>query len=133
MSKTIDKIVEKLKNHPDCDYELFDNSLTVKPNDDKGFPVTITAHEDNAFMVAYDFWHEEFDKENEALNCFVFGLTTECRLKLTKRGQKPFKWTVEYNDKGTWKEDSTTGVFNLAFWKSTNIEYLQNNLIKNEK
>ena len=129
LHKTIQQIVDKLKSYSGVAYEATEDTVTVLPDSDKGFPVTLTAH-GNSFMVYYDFWHEQFDSEEEALNCFVFGLSKECRLKLTNRGQRTYKWTVEYNDQASWKEDSTTGLFNLAFWKKSTVIYLQNDLIK---
>ena len=133
MHQTIQKVLDKLKKYPETEYELTENSITVLPKNEKGFPVTLTVHVGNSFTVAYDFWHEEFENEDEALNCLAFGLSEECRLKLTKRGQQPYKWTVEYYDEGAWREDSTTGLFNLKFWKKSKVIYLQNDLIKNNK
>jgi hypothetical protein len=59
-------------------------------------------------------------------------LSKDCRLKLTKRGSKVFKWTVEYKDSDDWKEDSTVGLLNLLFWKPKTVEYLQNDVIIND-
>ena len=129
MNKSIDKIIERLKKHPKLQYDFTDTSIIIKPKEKNGFPVSLTVNMDNQFTVEFDFWHEEFSNEDEAIKCFFFGLTKDCRLKLTKRGERPFKWTVEYKDIETWKEDSTTGFFNLAFWRQKNIEYLQNDLI----
>lgn len=132
MTTTIKKIIDKLKKYPEAEYNLTDNSIVIKPKNDSGFPVTLTSNGYNHYTVSFDFWHEEFTKEEDALNCFVFGLSQECRLKLTKRGNKPYKWTVEFKDSETWKEDSTTGLFNLTLWRRKTIEYLQNDFIKNE-
>jgi len=130
MSKTIDEIVNRLKKYPEAEYELNAESITVNPKNDDGFPVTLTDNGNGNFTVAFDFWHEEFDNENDALNCFAFGLSKDCRLKLTKKGNRPIKWTVESNHNGKWIEDSTTGLINLSFWKKSEFEFLQNDLIK---
>ncbi|AUC84794.1 hypothetical protein CW731_05570 [Polaribacter sp. ALD11] len=133
MTKTINKIVSRLKKYPEAEYELNAESITVNPNNENGFPVTLTDNGNENFTVAFDFWHEEFYNENDALNCFAFGLSKDCRLKLTKKGNKPIKWTVESIENGIWKEDSTTGLFNLSFWKKSKFEFLQNDLIKSSK
>jgi hypothetical protein len=130
MSKTIDEIVSRLKKYPEAEYELNAESITVSPTVENGFPVTLTDNRNGNYTVAFDFWHEEFDNENDALNCFAFGLSKDCRLKVTKKGNRPIKWTVESNVSGIWKEDSTTGLINLSFWKKSEIEFLQNDLIK---
>jgi len=130
MNSTIGKILEKLNQYSEIKHELTENSIIIRPKDKSGFPVKMIIRDRNKFIVAFDFWHEEFDNEEEALNCFAFGLSTECRLKLTKRGVSIIEWTLEYQESGVWKEDSTSGKFNFAFWKSKSIEYLQNNLIE---
>jgi hypothetical protein len=130
MSKTIDEIVSRLKKYPEAEYDLNPESITVNPKNESGFPVTLTVNGNGGFTVAFDFWHEEFNNENDALNCFAFGLSKDCRLKLTKKGNRPIKWTVESNENGIWKEDSTTGLIDLSFWKKSEFEFLQNDLIK---
>jgi len=130
MSKTIKEIVNRLKKYPEAKYELNSESITVNPKNKNGFPVALSDNGNGNFTVAFDFWHEEFDNENDALNCFAFGLSKDCRLKLTKKGNRPIKWTVESNENGNWKEDSTTGLFNFSFWKKAEYEFLQNDLIK---
>ena len=131
MSRTINEIVGRLKTYPDADYESDTNSITVSPKNENGFPVTLSDNGNGNYTVAFDFWHEEFDNENDALNCFAFGLTNKCRLKITKKGNKPIKWTVESNENGVWEEDSTTGLFSFSFWRKSEYEFFQNDLIKN--
>ena len=82
------------------------------------------------FKVFYEGWHEDFEDEDEALNCFAFGLSNECRLKQFSKNGEAYKWTLEYKDGEDWIADSTVSLFNISFWKSTTIEYLQNDLIK---
>lgn len=132
MSKTIEEIVNRLKKYPEAEYELNAESKIVNPKNENGFPVTLTDNENGNFTVALDFWHEEFDDENEALNCFAFGLSKDCRLRLTKKGNRPIKWTVESYENGNWKEYSTTGLFSLSFWKKAEYKFLQNDLIKSK-
>ncbi len=131
MNETINEIVNRLKKYPEVEYELNGGSITVIGKNKNGFPVTLTTNRNGNFTVAFDFWHEKFDNENDALNCFAFGLSKDCRLKLTKKGNRPIKWTVESNENGIWKEGSTTGLINLSFWKKSKFEFFQNDLIKN--
>jgi hypothetical protein len=130
MNKTINEIVTRLKKYPEAKFELSSDSITVNPNNKNGFPVKLTVNKNGNYTVAFDYWHEEFNVENDALSCFAFGLSKDCRLKLTKKGNRPIKWTVESNNNGIWKEDSTTGKFNLLFWEKSEFEFLQNDLIK---
>lgn len=130
MNETIKKIIQKLDKYSNVIYELEDNFILIKENERYGFPVSIKVEQEDSFIVKYSLWHERFNKEEEALNCFVFGLTNQCRLKLTKKRNKIVKYTVQYKEDKQWFDDSTTGFINIEFWKVTKVEYLQNNLIK---
>ena len=129
MDKLIEKVLNILHDLPEIDYEYSDDSIIVIPQGKNGFPVSLKVHDDNHFTVGFDLWHEEFDNEDEALKCFTFGFSRECRLKITKRGNRAYKWTVEYKDSESWKEDSTTGLFIFRFWRKKTYEYLQNDLL----
>ncbi len=132
MNATIKKIVEKLEQYPNVSYDLEDNFILIKDNRKSGFPVTLKVEKGDSFIVTYALWHEKFNKQEEALDCFVFGLTNQCRLKLTKKGNRIVKYTVQNKEDKKWLDDSTTGFIDIAFWKETKVEYLQNNLIKVE-
>lgn len=66
MSKTIEEIVNRLKKYPEAEFKVSEESKTVNPKNENGFPVTLTDNENGNFTVALDFWHEEFDDENKA-------------------------------------------------------------------
>lgn len=119
----IQEIQEKLNKYPGLGFELESNSISVLP--ENGFTVWLTENE-SSYTVGYDGWHEDFDSKEEALNCFAFGLSSECRLKIHKFGDSPYKWVVQYREAGEWLDDSTTGLVFVPFWRSRNIEYLQN-------
>ena len=122
----IQEIKEKLGKHPELAFELESNSISVLP--DNGFTVWLTEN-GNSYTVGYDGWHEEFNSKEEALNCFSFGLSSECRLKIHKFGNSPYKWVVQYREAGEWLNDSTTGLIFVPFWRPRNIVYLQNAVI----
>jgi hypothetical protein len=130
MNSTIQKVLDKLKKYPDAKYTNTNDLITVDPKDNKGFSVTLGVGP-REFIVSADGWHEHFDKDEEekALNCFVFLLSNMCRLKIEYKGEKPKTYTLESFENGQWIGDSTTGLFNLKFWKPTRVEYLQNGLI----
>jgi hypothetical protein len=76
------------------------------PSAADGFTVTLHVGGEGGYTVFFDGWHEDFDNQEEALNCFAFGLSDECRLKECRRGSFAYKWTVESNEHGQWTEDS---------------------------
>jgi hypothetical protein len=125
----IDEIKARLSKYPDIRYESNVSSIKVSPLSDDGFEVLLTVNREG-YSVFFSGWHEEFDDEDDALNCFAFGLSDECRLKEYRRGRFPYKWTVESRENGKWIGDSTTGLLLFPFWKKVEVRYLQNNLIK---
>ncbi len=125
---TIEKIKTKIRQYPDLRYESEVNSISVFPMSEDGFKVSIKVDPDS-LTVSFNGWHEKFQSEEEALNCFSFGLSSDCRLREYRRGTFAYKWTVESNDNGEWVEDSTTGLIVFPFWKRQEARYLQNELI----
>lgn len=124
----IEKIKERLQKYPHVKFEEDENSISIFPTSDDGFIVTLIFDGAN-FTVHFNGWHENFEVEEKALNCFAFGLSTECRLKEFRRGE-PYKWTLEFEENGNWIESSTVGQYISAFWKKETIHYLQNDLVK---
>jgi hypothetical protein len=127
----IEDIKTRLQKYPAAKYECGANYIRVLPNSEKGFTVDLVASR-NDFTVHYNGWHEDFDDEEAALNCFTFGLSTQCRLKEFRRWKVAFQWTAQYWDGAAWVEDSTTGLLLYPFWGGLEIRYLQNDLISNE-
>lgn len=80
---------------------------------------------DREWVVSYDSWHEHFDNKEEALGCFGFAFSENCRLKVCLRGNYPYKWTVESLENGTWTEMSTTGLVFFPFWRRKRVVYKQ--------
>ena len=76
--------------------------------------------------MGFDGWHEHFDTEEEALNCFEFGLSGNCRLKVVYRGSFAHRWTLESKTDSGWREDSTTGLLVFPFWRRRRAVYLTN-------
>ncbi|MDJ1500261.1 hypothetical protein [Xanthocytophaga agilis] len=130
MSHPIEVILEHLKQHPEIVVERSGDSIRVLPKSEKGFTVILSAQPDSLFIVYFEMWHSEFDRWEDAFQCFMWGLSNQCRLKVTKRGDTPYKWTAESSYTGTWEFVSATGVLNFAFWKTQNEYYLQNDWVR---
>lgn len=125
----LDKIRDSLKTkHPDLRYTEADGKLLVHAPTPNGFDVSISQD----LTVSYDGWHEHFDSPEKALECFAFGVSDQCRLKVTYRGKFPHKWALESLQDGQWVEDSTTGLLFFPFWRSPRVEFRQNGLPKGE-
>jgi hypothetical protein len=128
----IEEIKARLRKYPLAKYESDSNFISVFPASDDGFTVGLTVNR-NSYTVSFNGWHEDFQHEEEALNCFTFGLSSACRLKEYRRGSMAYKWTVESKENGEWVADSSTGLFLYPFWKEKESRYLQNNLIMSDR
>ena len=127
----IDQIKEKLKKYSELNYQLEGNTLSITPLDTNGFRVWL-AEDDACYTVGFDGWHEEFECESDALDCFAFGLSDQCRLKIVRRGDMACSWTVESKENNEWKMDSRTGLIFVPFWRKKSIEYRYNSVIRTE-
>ena len=124
----IDEIKARLSKYPNARYECSGSSISVFPSSDNGFTVGLDVNK-SQYTVYFNGWHEEFQNEDEALECFAFGLSDECRLRECRRGNFAYRWTVESKQNGNWLADSEIGLFLFPFWKPKKVYYLQNNLI----
>ena len=124
----INKIQEKLKKYPNVHYEVDDKTIKVPPQDKVEFEVSLSILH-SGFVLNFDGWHEEFEKEEDALDWLGFGLSECCRLKIISRGKTDYKWIVERRDAGGWKFQNLTGLLFFPFWLKKNERYLQNKII----
>jgi hypothetical protein len=128
----IAKIAAKLSAYPDVRHAVEGTgavrTITVLPGAEDGFAVRLTESRGH-WTVGYEGWHEEFDDEDAALECFAFGLSAACRLRVEYRGRMPVKWTVEALSEGAWVEDSTTGLIHPFFWRRPRVQYRQNRVV----
>jgi hypothetical protein len=126
----IEIIRVKLQSYPQLRYESTRSSITVSPESSDGFSVSF-CQEGTGFVVGYGGWHEHFDSETEALNCFAFGLSDQCRLRVTSRGSTDYRWTVQHLVDGNWCDESQTGIFLFPFWRRRSERFHQNRIIRN--
>jgi hypothetical protein len=127
---TIEKIKAKLSAYPDVRYSESADQIEVHPRDPSGFTVGLRITPPGGFTVHFEGWHEEFTSEDEALDCFAFGLSPKCRLAMAFRGDTQIKWVVEAFENGRWTPDSETGLFLQPFWRSARVEYRQNRVLE---
>jgi hypothetical protein len=127
----IEAIKQKLRAYPDLRFSEGANWITIHPASEDGFSVSLEVRQ-NTFTASFEGWHEEFRSEDEALNCFAFGLSSECRLRVELRGRMAVRWTVEYLEDGEWREDSTVGLIFVPFWRRRRVVYLRNDIVPAE-
>jgi hypothetical protein len=125
----VEKIRQRLAGNPDVRLIVEANSIRVVPVREDGFEVGLAAYDGGRRTVWFAGWHEEFEGEDEALQCVGFGLSRRCRLKVHSAGGFDYRWTAEYLFDEHWAEDSTTGLLAWPFWKKRTVRYLRNALI----
>jgi len=106
-------------------HEVGGRQVVVSPRDETGFSVSLRT-KGARYAVSFDGWHEHFATEKEALNCFSFGLTSQCRLRITRRWGMKCAWAVESKAGDDWHTDSETGLLIIPWWAAKTIEYRQN-------
>lgn len=99
-------------------------ALRVAPADPEGFEVWIGPG--NAWQVAYEGWHDDFQDPEQALSCFLMGLTEALRLRIVRRGGSACAWTPEMRDGEGWKAVGTVGRIFVPFWRRKEVVVLQN-------
>lgn len=122
----IGEIENRLKKYPRLLTVVKANSISVKP--ENGFTVWATEN-GGSCTVGFEGWHDEFTDPEEALSCFAWGLSKECRLEVTTRGGKPHKWVAQSLENGQWINSSTTGLIFFPFWRRAKIIHKQNAVI----
>lgn len=114
-------------------FDATDDTITVPPATDDGFLVRLRMMNDRAFVVWYDQWHHDFDRAEDALDCFEYGLSDSCRLKITFRDDKPIIWHVEKREYGMWVPGHhPLKRRSFAFWRPTTVVYRQNHVFKRQ-
>ena len=129
MDDPIAEIRKRFEKYPDARTEEGKGSIRFLPSSPDGFVVGFYM-ERGSYTVAFEGWHEHFRAVDEAFNCFAFGLSDVCRLKIVSRGGKAHLWIVEQLRDGTWVPDGETGLLLFQFWRSPSVAYRQNALIK---
>ena len=127
--QVIEEIKARLGEYPEVGYVEEETSLRILPADDDGIAIMVLQLGHVVTVVYGDGWNEQFTDLDEAVQCIVFGLSDNCRLKTTYRGTAPYRWVVEQLDDGEWAEDMTTAHFYLAFWRPKNVVYRQNRML----
>jgi hypothetical protein len=123
----ISRIKEKLQKYPHVPYTTTEGFLEIPAQSPSGFRVWVSERSDG-YTVGFEGWHEEFTDEEEALNCFAFGLTADCRLRVFRCLSTDYKWQLFHRVDDRWVMESETGLFVLTFWFRKEQRELQNEI-----
>jgi hypothetical protein len=131
MPSVIDQAARTLRAVDSAVFDATEHTITVPAATDEGFLVRLRMVHDREFVVWYDQWQQTFDRAEDALDCFEYGLSDSCRLKITFRGDEPVGWLVEKREYGMWVPGQHPRKRrSLGFWRPTRIVYRQNQLFR---
>jgi hypothetical protein len=116
---------DHVRQYPALRYQRRALSLLVDPPNPNGFPVTLEVTRDG-FVVRLAGWHEEFEEEREALDCFRFAFSPQCRLRVASRNGVDCEWTLQVRDEDGWQTDTTVEKKKFHLWKAKEVRYLHN-------
>ncbi|MHC4747820.1 MAG: hypothetical protein ACYS18_10995 [Planctomycetota bacterium] len=128
----VEKLKQRLKDFPQVEYEESADQIRVSPKDKNGFEVIFNCDADGNSFVFFNGWHEDFscDQIDDAIGCFLWGLTDTVRLKVKSRGAFEYHWTIQRFEKGKFRSLGFVGLLWFPFWRKKTVRYLQNDLIK---
>lgn len=101
--------------------------LRVDRPADGGFPIHLRVHARH-FSVRFGGWIRRFDRDDDAIDCIEFGLSSSCRLLVEYRGMVEVAWTVEAREFGTWQPHHRNARWFVPFWWRKRTAYLQNHV-----
>lgn len=132
MATIIDRAVRTLTalgvaHHADGD------EIRVPKADAGGFDVDLQILGDRAFLVRCEGWRHDFDRAEDAYDCFEYVLSDSARLKVVCRGDRPEVWQIEKREFGMWTPGRPVRRRSWRFWMPRRVEYRQNRVFGSAK
>lgn len=131
MDRQIESIINILTEFSGIEFESTDYSVTVLPENENGFLVSISV-EPEEFIIQWGNCHRHFEiaqEKDEALNLFWAGLTNITRIRAYSHESDEFQWIYEIKEKDTWEVIDNTKFLFHKFWKPKVEKIYQNSLI----
>jgi hypothetical protein len=111
-------------------FDAAEDRIAVPAADAGGFDVTLRVVEPRKFLVSYEGWFQTFGRAEDAYDCFEYGLSDSCRLRITFRGRTAVAWQIEKRDYGVWMPGRAVRRRLAPFWRKARIERRQNQVFK---
>jgi hypothetical protein len=106
------------------------DGITVRASDATGFDVSLRVLGPRKFVVSYEGWFQTFGRAEDAYDCFEYGLSDSCRLRITFRGATAVAWQIEKREYGVWMPGRRVRRRFVPFWKRARIERRQNRVFR---
>lgn len=124
----VGKVADLLDDYPGIRYTSRKNYLHIYPPAANGFPIAVECLAGGQFMVMFCYWFEVFDNEEEAIQMVRFGLSGDCRLRVSRKGTNYLEWTPQYRMRDEWFDmDSRETIYfrmsetedGTGYWQNT--------------
>ena len=102
------------------------DAIDVAKTDDGGFDVRLEILGEREYVVRCEGWRHEFDRAEDAYDCFEYVLSDSARLKIVYRGELPELWQIEKREFGMWAPGHPVRKASWKFWLPRRVEYRQN-------
>jgi hypothetical protein len=122
----VERARRRLSAHPAVAFEATSRRIVVPPAGPDGFTVSLEVAGDREFQVRYDGWHHRFSRAEDAFDCFEFGLSDSCRLRVTLRGGVETAWQIEKREYGLWVPGRRIARRWVPFWRRATVVWRQN-------
>ena len=100
--------------------------------DSEGFVVRLRMVHDRKFVVSTTPGSTTFDRAEDAYDCFEYGLSESCRLKITLRGDEPSHLARrKAGVRHVGARPPAEAAF-VAFWKPARVDTRQNHVFPRE-
>ena len=91
---------------------------------------SIFAREDrNGIIISALGWHEKFWNAKEAFEKILLLLSEKARLKAQYRGNVPYRWTLQYQQRRNWIDQSSVGLSFYPLFEKETVVFLQNHFV----
>jgi hypothetical protein len=129
--QTIAKLAEFVRELPQASPKITDDQVTLPPRGSDGFMVWMTYDRDQ-IVISLGGWFENFRKQEEceAVRWYLLGISRACRLRVTSRGSRDVRWTIQRPTTAGWRTDSVTQLAVLPSLRRSSVRVLQNNWIE---
>jgi hypothetical protein len=108
------------------------DEIHVTKKDAGGFDVSLRIVGDRAFLVQCEGWRHDFDRAEDAYDCFEYVLSDSARLRMVYRGDRPEVWQIEKREFGMWTAGHPVRRRSWRFWMPRSVEYRQNRVFRSE-
>ncbi|HEX7087343.1 MAG TPA: hypothetical protein VF198_13335 [Vicinamibacterales bacterium] len=124
----IERARRRLSAFPEVRFDATSRRIVVPAAGPENFTVSLEVAGDREFHVRYDGWHHGFSRAEDAYDCFEFGLSDSCRLRVTLRGETETAWQIEKREYGMWVPGRRIARRWVPFWRRARTVWRQNRI-----